>query len=218
MTESIQRVQIEKPTHAELVARAVKWLLGAGRCSIAFSEFSTMAWEKPDALGFSAWASTMIECKVSRSDFAADKKKPFRRNPYLGLGLQRYFMVPAGLVMVEEIPPKWGLLYVTGRHVKVIRKSEGFAARALGTEIGFLVSMLRRAEIRAINAHYAAGRKTRPSDFLNQWLREENAGGVLVEEAGAALPGAGLDSQAAGGTLPTPGRDGGLKTAGMEGK
>ena len=160
-------------THADLVQRAVLWLQGRGGCTFAFSEFSTGTWETPDAIGFSAWRSVVVECKVSRSDFAHDAKKPFRQNPQTGMGGERYFLVPAGLIVADELPAKWGLLYASGRHVKIVRKSEGFADRNYRGEIGFLVSMLRRAEIRAIKAHYAAGNETRPSDFLNRWIKTD---------------------------------------------
>jgi len=161
-------------THSELVERAVLWLQGRGGCTFAFSEFHTGAsWESPDAIGFRAWGSTVVECKTSRADFKHDAKKPFRRHPASGLGHERYFMVPTGLISADELPAKWGLLYAHGRHVKVIRKSEGFTDRNYRGEIGFLVSMLRRAEIRAIKIHYAAGNETRPSDFLNQWIKAD---------------------------------------------
>lgn len=40
-------------THSDLIERAVLWLLGRGRCSIAFSEMQTAgSWEIPDAIGF----------------------------------------------------------------------------------------------------------------------------------------------------------------------
>ena len=159
-------------THKELVERAVIWLQGRGGCTFAFSEFSTSAWETPDAIGFTSWRSVIVECKVTRADFFKDRKKPFRRRPQMGMGVERYFMVPANLVTVEEVPEKWGLLYVHNRHVKVIKKSEGFADRSYRSELGYLVSMLRRVEIRAIKQHYASGNDSRPGDFLNQWIKE----------------------------------------------
>ncbi len=135
-------------THAELVQRAVKWLLGAGGCSIAFSEFSTSAIEIPDAIGFRSKWSIVIECKVSRSDFISEKNKPVRRIPKLAMGQSRYYMVPEGLIEIDDLPDKWGLLYVRERHVRVIKKSGGFADRNYMSEIGFLTSMLRRIKIR----------------------------------------------------------------------
>ena len=165
-------------THKELVERAVIWLQGRGGCTFAFSEFSASAWEIPDAIGFTSWRSVLVECKVSRADFFRDCKKPFRRRPEVGMGGERYFMVPAGLVTADEVPAKWGLLYVHKRHVKVIKKSEGFANRSYRSELGYLVSMLRRIEIRVINHHDATGNDSRPADFLNQWIKVPAEGGA----------------------------------------
>lgn len=65
--------------------------------------------------------TVIIEVKVSRSDFLADKKKPFRLNPDKGMGKWRYYMCPEGLIQPAELPPRWGLLYVNKRgHVKPV--------------------------------------------------------------------------------------------------
>lgn len=100
-------------THAQLVEIARGWLLGAGACHFVLTEFTTfLTWEIPDALGYlSGGLTVLVECKVSRADFFADAKKPFRQNPTLGLGAYRYYLVPAGLVRPEEVPPRWGLIY-----------------------------------------------------------------------------------------------------------
>ncbi|HEY9096428.1 MAG TPA: adenylosuccinate synthase [Hydrogenophaga sp.] len=114
-------------THADLCALAVKWLKrpqsGNGHgCSIAVSECqSGCSGEIPDAIGFRAnWAggSVVVEVKVSRSDFLADKAKPHRQ-PGRGMGTWRYYMAPEGLIKPEELPERWGLLEVNKRgHVK----------------------------------------------------------------------------------------------------
>jgi hypothetical protein len=113
----------EPLTHREMCDIAVKWLKrpasrqGPG-CQFAFSE-SRGSWEGeiPDAIGFRAGvfneASVLVEVKVSRSDFLADVKKPHRLEPAKGMGAYRYFMAPEGLIKVEELPPKWGLVEVT---------------------------------------------------------------------------------------------------------
>ncbi len=154
-------------THDELVARAVRWLDGTGGCSIVFSEFATTALETPDAIGFKSRRSIVIECKTSRADFYAENRKTVRRIPHLAMGSERYYMVPAGLISVKSLPPKWGLLYVFDRHVRVVRKSEGFVDRNYMSEIGFLASMLRRIKIRM------RGDGPYNFDLLNQWIKDK---------------------------------------------
>lgn len=137
-------------THADLCTLAVKWLkrpnsAGGHGCQVAVSECRS-GWdgEIPDAIGFRTGTaasltagSVVVEVKVSRSDFLADRTKPHRQEG-AGLGTWRYFMAPQGLIKAEELPPRWGLLEVNGRgHVKpvlgpaVVAKNWGGFVQAL---------------------------------------------------------------------------------------
>ena len=66
--------------------------------------------ENPDVFAFTKYYSCLIECKASRSDFLADKKKPFRQNPQLGIGLRRFYLVNNGVATQEDMPEGWQLL------------------------------------------------------------------------------------------------------------
>ena len=137
-------------THPQLVRRAVEWLR-CYRCGVILSEQACLSGEMPDAIGWKrACHSVVVECKVSRADFLADREKPFRRNPAAGLGCERFYLVPRDLLDAEELPSGWGLLELRGREVHVLRAS----ARNLRTATGFryemnlLLASLRRVEIR----------------------------------------------------------------------
>ncbi|MEH6483081.1 MAG: adenylosuccinate synthase [Pseudomonas sp.] len=128
-------------THNDLCMIAVKWLKrtnGAGGpgCHVAVSECrSGWSGEIPDAIGFRAAGhndgSTVVECKTSRSDFLADKKKPHRLDG--GLGNWRYFMAPTGLISPDELPRGWGLLEVNSRgHVKPVAGLASFYQEGYG--------------------------------------------------------------------------------------
>lgn len=129
-------------THAELVDCARRWL--ARRCPVVATEVVTAAGETPDAIGWRGYTTVVIECKTSRSDFAADRQKFFRVRPEHGMGYQRYFMTPTGLVRPDEIPADWGLLEVGLLGVKVARESQKFTDRSVKSETLVLVSLLRR--------------------------------------------------------------------------
>ncbi|HEX9959843.1 MAG TPA: hypothetical protein VGB00_02855, partial [Pyrinomonadaceae bacterium] len=85
----------ERFTHAELVAIAREWLK-THHCSVVVSEITSAASEQPDAIGWRGGNSILIECKVSRSDFLADRKKSFREHLEMGMGDYRYFLAPVG--------------------------------------------------------------------------------------------------------------------------
>jgi hypothetical protein len=72
--------------HALLVRRAVEWLRRY-RCGVVLSEQACVSGEMPDAIGWKrACHSVLVECKISRADFLADRNKPFRQKPQSGVG------------------------------------------------------------------------------------------------------------------------------------
>jgi hypothetical protein len=137
-------------THAKLVAMAVRWLRRY-RCGVVLSEQACISGEMPDAIGWKkACHSVLVESKVSRADFLADRDKPFRQQPETGVGCERYYMAPRGLIRIEELPAGWGLLEVHGSEIDRVKAS----AKNLRSETGFqnemnlLLASLRRVEVR----------------------------------------------------------------------
>ncbi len=128
--------------HDNLVAIAAEWLK-AQRCSVVLTELPTSALERPDAIGWQATQSILVECKVTRADFRADAAKLFRLAPENGVGLVRYFLTPPGLIRVEELSAKWGLLEWDGTRVRRVRKSEWHAVDNR-QEIALLLSAVKR--------------------------------------------------------------------------
>jgi hypothetical protein len=136
-------------THKELVKKARAWLTNNQRCTVVMAELATTHnTETPDALGFFAFggSSILVECKASRADFLADKNKVFRREAERGMGDQRYFMAPAGLVKPSEVPDSWGLLEAHDHQIRVAKEAV-FTAADKNAEIVMLVSVLRRLEL-----------------------------------------------------------------------
>ena len=106
-------------THDELVGHAKRWLKSIN-CRALISELASAAEEEPDAIGWRSGVSILVECKASRSDFLADKKKKWRIKPSKGMGSWRFFMCEAGLIKPEELPEKWGLVYVIGKKFEIV--------------------------------------------------------------------------------------------------
>ena len=135
--------------HRELVNRSERWLLTTRGCGFVFIELATSSVETPDAIGWRASLSHLIECKANRSDFLADKRKSFRRNPELGMGNYRYYACPPELIKVEDLPDRWGLLWVYPTRVKVVHRPFGFFSPKIAhNERKILCSALRRVHLR----------------------------------------------------------------------
>lgn len=99
-------------THRELVNLSYKFVLNKMSCGFAVKELKTTEKEIVDVLGFGAWNhSVLIEVKISRQDFLADKKKSFRINPDEGVGRYRFYCCPKDLIKIEDLPKNWGLIY-----------------------------------------------------------------------------------------------------------
>jgi hypothetical protein len=147
-------------THSDLVAKAEAWLRRNG-WKVVLTELRTSSPEEPDAIGFCTGASHLIECKASRADFLADRKKFFRRNPKHGMGTMRSFLTPAGLVAPHELPENWGLLEVRGRRVwRVVDAVPFDDVDAIKAEREFIYSVLRRMDM---------------AGLLNQTIKEQSA-------------------------------------------
>jgi hypothetical protein len=135
-------------THAELVTFAERWLRAGRRLPIVLCDVRcVVVSEMPDAIGFTNRGySVLVECKASRADFARDEKKWFRRAPELGMGYERWFCAPPGIIRVEELPPQWGFLEPRGpKRARIIRKPGRFLKRNERDERALLVLALRRA-------------------------------------------------------------------------
>ncbi|MGA7752532.1 MAG: hypothetical protein WCB05_06870 [Candidatus Sulfotelmatobacter sp.] len=137
-------------THAQLVERAVRWLRGY-RCGVVLSEQACISGEMPDAIGWKkACHSVLVECKVTRADFLADRAKPFRQKPEKGVGSERFYLTPPGLAKIEELPAGWGLLELRRGRIEMLRASEKNLRTAVGFryEMNLLLASLRRVEVR----------------------------------------------------------------------
>lgn len=162
-------------THPQLVQKAVEWLRRY-RCGVILSEQACASGEMPDAIGWKrACHSVLVECKISRADFLADREKPFREKSRLGMGCERFYLAPSGLLRGDELPKGWGLLECHKRRVtlahagaKNLRTVVGF-----GHEMNLLLASLRRVEIRI------------EPQTLTQFLKWKNR---MAEYNGGAMP------------------------------
>lgn len=137
--------------HGQLIRLAERWLRREG-CRIVLSEQTADSGEVPDAIGWKTDChSIVIECKISRADFFADQRKKARQKPGHAMGCERLYLMPVGLLKIEELPDGWGLLEACRGGVSAIvrrgtesrRKDRGLVA-----EMALLLASLRRVEVR----------------------------------------------------------------------
>jgi len=151
-------------THDDLIDIGRKWLNtaytpskehGHKPCSVILTEITavTRYGEIPDIFGvcdlcYGNNITILIECKVSRSDFYADQKKPFRHEALEeGIGSQRWYLAPEGIIPKDKVPEKWGLLEVDKFGVLKIIKRPELQDRDHQSEMNIMVNMSRRLNI-----------------------------------------------------------------------
>jgi hypothetical protein len=131
-------------THSALIECARAWLWKQ-RCCLVITDMTHGGRETADAIGWNGRFSTLVECKASRSDFLADSKKPFRREPERGMGARRYFCAPKGLIRVDELPESWGLLEIGATGIRIAHESGHFqSVDGTREEVSLLISAIRR--------------------------------------------------------------------------
>ena len=84
---------------------------------------------------FRANCSLLLEVKTSRADFLADRLKPERSGHRRGVGLYRAYLCPEGLLSVNDLPARWGLLYATGNRVIPVHMPRGNAWPSAGADV-----------------------------------------------------------------------------------
>ena len=141
-------------THAELVERAVKWLRNSFHCRVVLSELValTRSGETPDAIGWVFNRAILVECKRTRSDFYADRKKMARLPHMPALGAWRFYLTPPDILRTSQIPMGWGLYEVQGKKIVHVQGEKYANAKAAplasdrDSEVALLVSALARRQ------------------------------------------------------------------------
>ena len=140
-------------THGKLIKAAKQWL--QLKCSVVATELATSVSETPDAIGWSngGLVCIVVECKISRSDFLADKKKSHVLSKS-SVGDYRYYLTPKDLITKNETPDGCGLVYYDNNYKNISKcmvqvrapvRDEFKNGTTVRTEKIMLVSIARRA-------------------------------------------------------------------------
>lgn len=133
--------------HDRLAALGAAWLKRQGFSVVATDLSALGCRERADVVGFRSQCSATIESKMSRGDFLADLKKPHRLTG--GVGLYRFFICPSGLIREDELPARWGLLYVDGNRIREVAKPRGNAWPGAKTQMASWLEWQHNADFDA---------------------------------------------------------------------
>lgn len=114
-------------------------------------ELVTLTAENPDIWATNGYHTTLVEVKTSHADFLADQKKwvrsPEAEQADKCLGNYRYYLCPEGVISLEEVPEKWGLLIYDGKKITKV-KSAKYVKSSTDAELLILTSIMRRCGIK----------------------------------------------------------------------
>lgn len=100
--------------HSDICDMGARWIRtkSPNKFPVVMVEIRSYCPEQPDIIGFNGMDSVMIEVKKSRSDFKKDASKFWRMNPDQAVGDFRFYLCPSNMIQIEELPEKWGLLWI----------------------------------------------------------------------------------------------------------
>ena len=165
-------------THAEMVRRARNWLWSLdpneqrARPAVVCTEVgASYSAEQPDVFGIGPDGITyLIECKVSRADFLADRSKP-HRTADVHLGSYRWFCGPSGIIEPHELPQHWGLIQVVNgklqERIQALRVYDVDREAELSIMVSVMRSVWRGGRVRGVGMR--AYSRTRSAD---KWVWE----------------------------------------------
>lgn len=130
--------------HEALVVAAQSWLNSKVKCPVIITEMTSESRETPDAIGWKRACAWLVECKTSRADYFADRRKMFRQYAKDAMGTYRYYLTRPGLLKPEEVAEPWGLLELHGKRIRKVKEATAVVDGNRKYEIDLLVSALRR--------------------------------------------------------------------------
>jgi hypothetical protein len=147
LAETLARNRSRRDAHELLVERVAREMTRAGRLAwrgLAIRARVAEGWvmAMPDVFSIrhttvEAYAAPIVhEVKVQRSDLLADLRRASKRQAYLELGGECWYVIREGIARVDEIPPECGMLIAGATGLVVAR-----TAPKRPTRIGFAVWM-----------------------------------------------------------------------------
>lgn len=139
-----------------------------------------VAWEVADATGSAArrradavavglWPSRgmeihVLELKLTRADWRREQRNPEKAEAVARYADRFYIVAPSGVVPVDELPPRWGLLELASAGLRATRQAEALTPAPITRQ--FMAALLRSTwqqvaapSQRALDEAHAKGRQ-----------------------------------------------------------
>ncbi len=147
LAESLAKNRSRRDAHELLVERVAREMTRAGRLAwrgLAVRAKVDAGWAMamPDVFSIrhttvEAYAEPIVhEVKVQRADLLADLRRACKRQAYLDIGGECWYVIKEGIARVDEIPAECGVLIASERGLEVARP-----APKRPTQIGFALWM-----------------------------------------------------------------------------
>lgn len=139
--------------HYKLCCKGAEWLMKKPWAGIKYTavELICQGLEQTDVYGTNGFDSYIIEVKTNRSDFVNDLKKKVRREQFkkYQTGNWRYYLAPKGIIKIDQLPEKWGLIEydIENDTMCLTREAEYQTCNNFG-DITILCSIMRREGIK----------------------------------------------------------------------
>ena len=147
LAETLAKNRARRDVHEQLVERVAREMTRAGRLAwrgLAVRANVERGWTMamPDVFSIrhttvEAYAEPIVhEVKVQRADLLVDLRRASKREAYLGIGGECWYVLREGIASADEIPPECGVLVASDLRLEVVRP-----APKRPTRIGFALWM-----------------------------------------------------------------------------
>lgn len=156
LAETLQKNRGCRDAHETLVARVAEQMQRDGRiawCGISLRARVGTAWQmaKPDV--FSIRNTTVEdyllpvvhEIKVQRSDLLGDLRRKAKREAYIDLSSECWYVIKAGIAQPQEIPLECGVILANESSLEVARAAP---RRAMKPSFGLWMALARSTPLR----------------------------------------------------------------------
>lgn len=136
LADTLQRNRARRDAHEDLVERVAREMTRAGRLAwrglalrakVGADADAQWVMAMPDVFSIrhttvEAYLDPVVhEIKVSRADLLSDLRREAKRNAYLQLSGECWYVIARGIAEADEIPPEFGVMAAEGAALEVLR-------------------------------------------------------------------------------------------------